>query len=194
MKTMIQFLNEHYNNIFDKSEKLKYVDEVWDILQKAYERVGGFKTFATKDEMIEDSFMWKLNIKDNLIISIIIYKKDPNGFRKSIASAFNRNLIIGKDIFVNDLKYDINRCFKEVSGKPAEILSSPEFDQFKIKISDLPNTIKNKIIQEYDINDIHNKDEFTDINKTLNDDYHYVRRLADNLYIKICYGTFISTW
>lgn len=42
MKLNEIILLEHYVNLLTRAEKEKYADEVWDMLQKAYEPIGGF--------------------------------------------------------------------------------------------------------------------------------------------------------
>ena len=42
MKDLIHYINEHFVNALSKEDMKKHIDVVWDILNKAYEKIGGF--------------------------------------------------------------------------------------------------------------------------------------------------------
>ena len=41
MKSRTQYINEHFVNALTKEDMKKHIDAVWDILTKAYEKIGG---------------------------------------------------------------------------------------------------------------------------------------------------------
>lgn len=95
MKTFSQFigydlsnLDEAYKNFFlrDKDKREKYKDEVFDILQKSYAKIGGLKSggFSSPDDMVNKIPFWKLAIKNGKVVAVVMYK-DKQG-RKSVAS------------------------------------------------------------------------------------------------------------
>jgi hypothetical protein len=113
-------LSERYVNVKTTLDKQKYAQEVWDMIQKSYAKIGGYKGVESVDELIKDSDLWKLVRKNNKIVAVTIYK-DKYG-RKSIVSATD-GTDVGKQslfsIWIEDLKF--NRSWAEVSGKAAEI-------------------------------------------------------------------------
>jgi hypothetical protein len=144
-------LVEHYVNLIEPNEKRKYADEVWDMLQKAYEPVGGFKSANSPEHLVDDSHLWKLVRRSGKIVSVIIYK-DQNG-RKLIGMATDGSSQGKKDaskIASEDAK--LRRSWAEASG-PAE--------KFLLKNGAIPIPAKfakqltGKEILGYDIDGIH---------------------------------------
>ena len=157
-------LKEAYINLLKKEEKEKYVDIVWDILQKSYAPLGGYKSVASKDELINDSFLWKLIKKDNKIITVAIYK-DKFG-RKGMGKGSDGS-VEGKRGLIKIIEEDIklNRSWGEVSGKLAEIM----IEKGAIPV---PNTMAAKITGKNII--------------SLNPDgYHYTRMIGGQPHEKI---------
>ena len=76
-------LLERIINLFN-DDKWEYAQQVWDILQRSYQYIGGFKTASSIEELIGKSGMWKLVIRNGNISALQIYK-DQYG-RKLIAS------------------------------------------------------------------------------------------------------------
>ena len=81
----ITTLFEHVINTSSRQDKLKYKDEVWNILQLSYQYIGGIKGsgFSSADEMVEKIPYWKLVKKNDKIVAVMLYK-DKNG-RKMVA-------------------------------------------------------------------------------------------------------------
>lgn len=112
----IGYLNERYVNLIgDDTKKNEYVDQVWDLLQKSYAKIGGIKGsgFKDKDDMIKNIPFWKLNVKNGKIKTLVMYK-DKQG-RKSVAVATDgtKEAI---DMLSKDMKNEIKRSFSEKSG------------------------------------------------------------------------------
>lgn len=144
------WLNEKYLNLFTKDQKEIYIDQVWDMLQKAYEYVGGLKGagFSSKEEMIKSIPFWKLVKKNNKIIACQLYK-DKNG-RKIVAGASDgtkegKNAL--KQVIFDDLTRA--RSYIEISDKLIYIIKKQlgnEFEKYLIPSSQV-SQILNKDIQ-----------------------------------------------
>ena len=187
-------LNERYiNMIGDDENKKKYVDEVWDLLQKAYAKIGGIKGsgFRNKEDMIKNIPFWKINKKNGKIKTVVMYK-DKQG-RKLIATATD-----GSDeaieILKRDMKQELNRSFVEKSG-PAlgltmKTLPFDVIEAFAMKPSEVKKVIKDDIItlKDYD-GEIDQGDQRT-LNKFQQlKPYFYFRKLGDKYKMKIMLGT-----
>lgn len=112
-------LTEHYENLFisDVDARLKYVDRVWDMLNKAYAPIGGLRGsgLSSKEEMITTMPIWKLKRRGDEILAVALYK-DSSG-RKRVAIATNATSE-GKDALFNIIRDDLERkrSWMEVSG------------------------------------------------------------------------------
>lgn len=86
-----RYLNESWQMLDADSVELKrkYVDQVWDILQIAYKKIGGIhgSGFRSKEDMIENIPLWKLNIRDGVVSFVAMYKNKRG--RKMVALARN---------------------------------------------------------------------------------------------------------
>lgn len=114
-------LLEHFVNLTAPSQKSKYANEVWQILQKSYEKIGGFKSVDTLEELIHDTGLWKLSKRNGRIVAVAIYK-DSYG-RKSIASGTDGSPQGKHDYFLiknEDIKF--KRAWAEVSGPVEKIM------------------------------------------------------------------------
>lgn len=129
-------LLERYVNVFNNAEKDVYADDVWDILQSTYEKLGGIKGsgFRSKDEMIKTFPLWKLVRKNEKIVACILYK-DKNG--RKVAAIGQDGSQEGKEAlrkaFMEEVK--TQRSFGEVSGpalRMAEKLFGDELEKYLI--------------------------------------------------------------
>lgn len=152
MKLLLELLlNERYVNLLTPTDKEKYVDVVWDMMQQAYKPIGGFKSATSKDDLIQDTNLWKLVKRGDKIVSAAIYK-DKNG-RKSIAIATDGTLQ-GKSDLVKMKSDDIrlHRSWCESSGKAESFLkrlgAKPVSNKFAAKLT-------GKEILGYDVDGIH---------------------------------------
>jgi hypothetical protein len=172
-KILENILLERYVNLISKEDKLKYVDEVWELMQKAYASIGGFKSAVNKEDLVNDSFLWKLVRKNNRIVAAVLYK-DRLG-RKSFAGAAEQGpdgkaTEEGKagllSIIIEDVK--MNRSWSEVSGK---------MEHLKMKHGAAP--IPNKYAAEL------TGKEILELNP---DGYHYTRMIAGHPHEKMIVG------
>jgi hypothetical protein len=162
-----EIILEHFVNLIEPDEKRKYADVVWDMLQQAYSAVGGFKSATSKEDLIQDSFLWKLSRRNGKIVSVKIYK-DQYG-RKAIGMATD-NSPQGKSDLAKIASEDVKlrRFWAELSG-PAE--------KFYVKHGALPLSSKfaekltRKEILGYDVDGI-----------------HYTRLIAGEPKLKAIYG------
>jgi len=128
-----QLLVERIINLHTSEEKMKYADKIWNMLQRSYKKIGGFKSANSAEELANDPGYWKVVRRGNHITALGVYKKVPNTNNfKMIASATETepNLEGGykataqgkKDYHMlknDDIK--TKRAWTEVSG-PAEKL------------------------------------------------------------------------
>jgi hypothetical protein len=114
-------LVERVVNLFTPDQKARHAAEVWDILQKSYAKMDGFKSAASPEELIHDSGLWKLVTRDGKITALNIYK-DKFG-RKSIASGTDGSPQGRRDyMMVKDEDIKLRRTWAEVSGPAERIL------------------------------------------------------------------------
>lgn len=161
-------LTERVVNLFKPTDKEKYASEVWDMLIKAYEPVGGFGTAANVEELVNTPGMWKLVVRDGAVSALTIYK-DQHG-RKAIASATNATRAGSKDYrMIRQDDTTLTRSWAEVSGKPEELFK-------KIGAAPIPHKFANILTGKH-------------ILKYNDDGYHYTRLIAGTPREKIIYGT-----
>jgi len=83
-----EFLIEKVLNLHSPEERRPYAEVVWDMLQRSYKKVGGFKSAADVEELINEPGYWKLIKRDGRITAVNIYKKSRKSQNlKVIASA-----------------------------------------------------------------------------------------------------------
>jgi len=167
---MIKFtelLTERYVNLF-KTDIVKYIDEIWEILQKSYAPIGGFLTASSKEDLIRKSWMAKCVKKDNKLVAVRLYK-DQYG-RKGIAGGTDGSSI-GKQWFMKMIQEDIkfSRSWTEVSGAMEHILR-------KNGAEPIPNYMAKELTGK-------------DILEFNPDGYHYTRMIAGEPHEKIIFGT-----
>ena len=115
-----EYINERFLNLTKRQEKERYLDEVWDILELSYSYIGGIKG-NTKENLIDNSGLWKLIKKDDKIVAVSIYKKAPTDDYED-----RKGILLGSDgssvgklwlkkIIDEDILFD--RSWGEVSGK-----------------------------------------------------------------------------
>jgi len=160
-------LTERFLTLISNSERSKYLDIVWDMLEKSYAKIGGFKSVDSKDTLIKETSLWKLVRKNNKIVAVSIYS-DKLG-RKAIGGATD-GTDEGKkalyQIWLEDIKQ--NRAWAEVSGAAEHI---------KTKLGEKP--VPNKFVAQI-------------LGKTLislnPDGYHYTRLIAGEPHEKLLVG------
>ena len=171
-------LNERILNVGlykSKYEKEQYIDEVMDMLEKSYERIGGLKGIDA-NELLGNNVFWKLVRTNGKIVACMIYKFSLYG--RKILCGGTDGTAEGKLGFKNIMREDyIHRnsrmCFTEVSGKPKEIYT-------KLGMPKIPIHIAEKIL----------KDMNKEITRPGEEDpgYSYFRVIGDNELEKTMFG------
>lgn len=161
-------LNENYKNLFTHQAMEKYADEVYDILTKSYEKIGGIH--MTKKQLVDESDMWKLYVKDGKILIVLIYK--DKGGRKLIASGTDGS-VEAKKIYIANKAIELDRSYAEMSGATEHLVKKNigSDTKFKIPAKDLFK-LTGKIPLEIDP-----------------DEHHYTRMIGDKVHKKAMYGT-----
>jgi hypothetical protein len=167
-------IKENYKNLQTDSQKQPFVDEVWNLLQSAYEKIGGIKGngFKSKEDMIQNIPFWKIKTNtDNSVTSVLLYKiKD--GLRKTVALATNGTLE-GKEDLKKMMKEDMTRSMCEISDSTLKFVQRNmphELEKYKI-----PFEVADKILHD---------DEMIPV-----DDYFYQRKIGGHLHTKLLVGT-----
>ena len=132
-------------NAISKDQKRVYAEQVWDSLQSAYQELGGYKSHFDIEDMIDDSAIWKVDIVDEVLKAILIYKGKLNGRRKLVGLATDRTRE-GSAKLKQLLKDDFNlrNVFVEASGPAADFLER-NFPEFKIRNTEVAEYIPGKI-------------------------------------------------
>lgn len=170
MITYNNFIFEHYINANTKETKSKYVDVVWEILQKSYAKIGGFKSVNSKEEMIETNGIWKLVKKNNQIVAVAVYK---DLFGRKLYGLGSDGTKEGKYQLLKLLKDDANllRSYAEVSGKMEE-------HYINLGFTAIPSDIAEQLL---------NKSGKAIISKS-EDGFHYSRLIGGEKFTKIMFG------
>lgn len=132
MKSINQFITERfvtlfYDKIQDKDLKLKYSKEVYDMIVKSYEYIGGLAGCRTYDDFVQqyvedvehDNLIWKLVRRSDKITAVKIYATKRGG-RKGVVIATDGSEQGKKDIskiMEEDYKLKDRQAWEEVSGK-----------------------------------------------------------------------------
>lgn len=183
-----QCLNESFKNLFKPNEKEQYKQQAFDMLQKAYSKIGGIKGtgFNTPDDMVKNIPFWKLSIKNGDVVAGVFYK-DREG-RKRVAS-FTDGTDIGKAQLADIMKNDLNRAFMEVSEASLGFLRKNLSDEELIKFAIKPEKAK-ALLKEpnEDFNfDVPKNDKHIEKAPKLKD-YFYQRKIGGSLKTKIMFG------
>ena len=170
-------INEHIINIWQDNvdDKNRYLDEVWDIFEKAYANIGG--TNCDKSELLGDNIYWKLTKRNNKITAACVYK---------ILSFGRKLFLIGSDGTPQG-KADLYQMMKEDSVQKER--------NFYAEVSDAPEHIyHDKYNAPYVDRDKVSKvlgpsKEITPVDNE-NDKYHYTRAIGPqkNIYTKSMVG------
>lgn len=164
-----EFLIERVVNAFTPEEKMKYGQEVWDLLQKSYSKVpGGFGSADDIPDLIVKGDLWKLVVRNGQVTAVGIYR-DQHG-RKSIAAGTNGTRQGLQDyMMIKDADVKLGRAWAEVSGAPEAIMAKSGCKPIPAKFAAL---LTKKDIVEYNA-----------------DGYHYTRLIQGEPHEKIIYGT-----
>ena len=169
------FLIESFENVFDREDKLKYVDDVWNMLQKSYSKIGGLKGagFGSKEDMMNYIWMWKIATNNGKPVAVVMYK-NRKGMRKGVAAGTD-GTPMGKNKLKEILREDFERSFSEVSGPLLKFLTRefPDLvEQYKIPVTEVKRLLQHRSI-------------------TPIDDYYYTRYIGGHKIKKLALGSFV---
>ncbi len=161
-------LTERVVNLHNNETKLKYGQQVWDVLQKSYENIGGFRTASSLEELMVKSAMWKIVIRHNHVSAVQIYR-DQFG-RKSIAlgSDGTRQGKLDAFMMLNE-NVKMGRSWSEVSGAVEKLVA-------KLGMKPIPSQFAELLTK-------HNILSYNP------DGFHYSRFIEGHPHEKIMYGT-----
>jgi hypothetical protein len=193
LQTFKGYLAERFvNAINDDPKKEEYVDQVWNIIQKAYEPIGGIKTngFQTKEKMMTLPF-WKMAVQDGKVVAVVIYK-DKNG-RKSVAMATDGSEI-GKKRIVDMVKNDLKRSYGEKSkaalGTLMKTVPEDIIKQFLITPKEVERITGDEIIPLKGYKGEVPKDAQVTLQKyPYLKDYGYLKDFGGSMLFKVMFGT-----
>jgi len=143
------------------------LEEIWEIIERSYSYVGGFKGAENIEDLLTKTKIWKI-VKRDLNVSALVAYRDQWGL-KSICAACDGSSRGKKDIymlFCEDIK--MQRSWSEVSHKAERI---------NLKLGSIP--ISNQYVQE-----ILNKP----ILRLDSDGYHYDRIIGGEVKTKVLVG------
>lgn len=176
-----EFLIETVLNLHSPEDKMPYAKQVWDMLQRSYQNIGGFKSAASLEELVNEPGYWKIVRRGDKLTAVNIYKKSPKTKTfKVIASATETDFDIKKNRYkataLGLSDYDamkkgdvkMKRAWAEVSG-PVEALMK------RTGALPVPNEYAELLTgkQIVDLSD---------------DGYHYTRLIHGEPHEKIIYG------
>lgn len=189
-----QYIKEGYSNFIGKSslaDKQKWADRVWDMLQAAYDDIGGIKGsgFSNKEDMINNIPFWKIFHRGEKLIAVVLYK-DTNG-RKLVALGTDKSNA-AKKILSNIFKETLKVSYGEQSGKLLNlVVKSVSYERLEPFLLEpiyvqklLDKQIYPPIPKKLNAMDAETYNKFPKLHK-----YFYMRDFGGKSYLKICLGT-----
>jgi len=165
MKAIV--LTERYLNLLSTEDKRKYLDKIWEILQRSYAKIGGYQGAASAEELLTHPGIWKLVRRDGEITAIGIYR-DQSG-RKSIAAGTNGTKQGLRDLMAlkkEDLA--MRRAWAEVSDRMEKLM-------LDLGARKIPNKYAEALVKK-------------PILKLNDDGYHYTRLIGGEPHEKLIVG------
>lgn len=165
--TLANILFERYINLHTSQQIAAYIDEIWDMLIKSYEPIGGFKSAKSKEDLIQKAGLVKLVRRNGKIVAVGIYKDELG--KKSIAGGTDGSLEGKQGLFkMSEEDVKMNRAWGEFSGAMEHIM----LKKGGVPIpNEMASTILGKPIASLD-----------------DDGYHYSREIQGELHRKVMIG------
>jgi len=191
-----KYISETYNNFIGSSDstlenKKKWADRVWDMLQRAYEDIGGIKGsgFSDKEDMIVNIPFWKIFHRGEHLIAVVMYK-DTRG-RKLVAIGTDQSQQ-SKKILSNIFKEALKVSYGEYSGKLlsaiAKNVSYEKLEPYLLDPLHVQKLLDKEIYppdpEKLNLIDLETYNKFPKLHK-----YFYMRDFNGKSYLKICLGT-----
>jgi len=179
-------LTESYVNVFSTEDKSKYAKQIWDMLQRSYEKIGGIhgKGFADIPDMIASNAMFKIGMRGGVPRMVVVYK--DSGGRKRVAMGTDGSKE-GKWFALNVLRDELltQRSFGEFSGASFGATRKMIPDDVLVQLLVPAEEVAAKLGKEVsvgagdDIRSIPN-DPFTE--------FYYQRKIGSEYHTKLMYG------
>jgi len=183
-----ELLNERYFNAFDQSDKAKYSQEIWDMLQRTYKSIGGIhgSGFNSIEDMVKSNHMIKVGMRNGKPVMASIYKNKKGG-RKKVAmgtDGSSEGILMAKDSLRAEL--GTGRAYGEISGPvfgsvkkmyPPEVLTS-----FLVPATEVGAMLGKEISigPGPDMKHSGENDPYKD--------YYYERKIGGEMHTKVAYG------
>jgi hypothetical protein len=182
-----------------EDERIKYADEVYEILVKAYAKSGGIhgNGFRDAQDMVKNIPFWKLVRKSDKIVAVVMYK-DRDG-RKMVAAGSDGSEE-GKDMLGAILMQDLappdknrfekgSRAYFEISDKALSFLVSITgyelLESLAVSIPEVKRIMKDDVILDLSMADP--KDQNEERHPRLKK-WFYVREIGGHNHVKILIG------
>lgn len=188
------YIKEGYSNFIGAKsvpDKQKWADRVWDMLQAAYDDIGGIKGsgFSNKEDMINNIPFWKIFHRGEKLIAVVLYK-DTNG-RKLVALGTDKSAA-AKKILSNIFKEALKVSYGEYSGKLLNTIvkgvSYEKLEPFLLDPIYVQKLLDKEIYppnpKKLNMMDAETYNRFPRLHK-----YFYMRDFGGKSYLKICLGT-----
>lgn len=156
-----RIINNNWNYLLSKKE------DIWDMIQKCYSYVGGYKGATDFEDLVRQTKIWKVVRRGNKVSAVAAYR-DQHGL-KSICAAMDGSFRGKRDIlmlFQEDVR--MQRSWAEVSHK---------VEKMKLRLGFLP-------VPNVYAEDLLNKP----ILNLSDDGYHYDRIIGGELRTKMIVG------
>jgi hypothetical protein len=197
MLSFKQFIIENYKNLIgpnSKTDREKWVDQAWDILQKSYAPIGGIKGngFNSKQDMVDNIPFWKLYAKGDHLVAAAFYK--DKGGRKSVAIATDGSNL-GKKIVGDIFKASLGVSYGEKSGPALATMVKTvpweTLEGFLFTPEQLEKISGEKVIrvEKFGVENLDPKDKFTYEKFPQLRPYFYIRELGGEMHLKAAMGT-----
>ena len=152
------------------TQRLRYIDRVWELLEEGYKDVKGGLFFSSKENLLKTTVQWKVVVCNNKIIAVTVYKAKKGlklvAMTASKATAYKK---IALNALAKLIKRDLKKCWMELSEAA---------ERFVMKFAS-EYTVKNSLVAQIIEKDI-----------TLSaDGIHYFRTIKNINKEKILLGT-----
>lgn len=169
-------LEDGIYDIEDRNEIIKYANIVWEIMNKSYASIGGFRSYQSKDDLANLVSLLTICVSNHKIVAVATYRDDLGGQKLNACGTIDGSKE-HKDLLKQVIKSDIENLekyhwvevsqpieewFKELGGNPIPSAMA----------SNLLHKSKNKI-------------------ELLDDNVHYKRAIGNNpqeIVTKAIYG------
>jgi len=191
MKTFNTFIAERFVNALPNDEELKrkWSDDVWSLLQKSYEKIGGIKGkgFESKQSMIDNIPMWKMAVKNGKLVAVILYK--DKGGRKSVAMGAvkgDESKAIVANMFAQEIKRSYGEKSKAALGTMMKSVPWDVLEKFAMDPKSIDGAIPITKInpKEWPKDASFTIDKYPELKK-----YGYLRDLGGEMIFKVAFGT-----